>query len=299
MQQCCILSFIDGGNLRCQLSPTVDSQSVATYDVTTMSNAVVNTRTYSSSLTKGLRLLSLFTRERPEWGVSELSVKLGTAKSTVSRIARTLEAEGFLTRATGSERFRLGLKLWDLGSQVIAHRTDFPRLTHSHLVKIVDEINESAQAVILDGTEAVYVETVDALRSIRTYATIGHRFPLTCTGTGKALLAFQSDLFIASVLAAKLKAYTRRTVTDPKELMGELQRIRKRGYALNKGEWREDIGGIAAPVFDHSGTVVGAIGVTMPLDRFPREVSSPASAAVVSAAHHLSRELGYLPNHRD
>ena len=91
-----------------------------------MSNTVVNTRTYSSSLTKGLRLLSLFTRERPEWGVSELSVVLGTAKSTVSRIARTLEAEGFLERAENSERLRLGIKLWSLGSQVIGHKSDFP-----------------------------------------------------------------------------------------------------------------------------------------------------------------------------
>ena len=231
--------------------------------------------------------------------MSELSIELGTAKSTVSRIARTLEAEGFLERAPNSERFRLGLKLWELGSQVMGHRRDFPRLARRHLREIIERIDESAQAVILDGTEAVYVETADALRSIRTHAAIGQRFPLTCTGTGKALLAFQSDTFIASLLAGKLKAYTRRTVTDPAELRGELQRIRKRGYAINRGEWREDIGGIAAPVFDHAGAVVGALGVTMPLDRFPKEIASPASDAVTRAAQNLSRELGYLPEDHD
>lgn len=271
----------------------------AKYHLTIMSNSVVDTRTYASSLIKGLRLLSFFTRERPEWGVSELSIELGTAKSTVSRIARTLEAEGFLQRAPNSERYRLGLKLWELGAQVIGHQRDFPRLARRHIMGIVKSINESSQAVIIDGNEAVYVETIDAERSIRTYAAIGQRFPLTCTGTGKALLAFQSEQFISSLLAGKLKRYTRRTVTDPNELKNELQRIRKRGYALNKGEWREDIGGVAAPVFDHSGAVVGALGVTIPLDRFPKEIASPVSEAVVKAAHALSAELGYLPQHRN
>lgn len=264
-----------------------------------MRNSVVDTRTYSSSLTKGLRILSLFTPDHPEWGVSELSLELGIAKSTVSRIARTLEVEGFLARTPESDRFQLGLKLWELGSQAIAQRADFPRHARPYLSEIVDEVNESAQAVILDGIEAVYVETADSLRSIRTYANIGHRFPLTCTGTGKALLAFQTDSFIAKVLSQKLKAYTGRTVTDRSVLMNELQRIRKRGYALNKGEWREDIGGIAAPIFDHSGAVIGAIGITMPLHRFPKEVASKTSDTVLRAAQRLSQEMGFLPRHDD
>jgi len=244
---------------------------------------------------KGLRLLSFFTRQRPEWGVSELSAELGTAKSTVSRIARTLEAEGFLVRAPDSDRFHLGLKLWSLGSQVLAQQSDFPHLARRHLEKIVRDINESAQAVILDGVEAVYVETVEAPRSIRTHSAIGQRFPLTCTGTGKALLAFQPEAFIASQLAKNLKPYTRSTVTDASKLEKELGRIRKRGFALNKGEWREDIGGIAAPVFGRSGQVVGALGVTMPLARFPREIASPATVRIVGVAQRLSMELGYLP----
>jgi DNA-binding IclR family transcriptional regulator len=118
---------------------------------------------------------------------------------------------------------------------------------------------------------------------------------LTCTATGKALLAFQLPGFIAVLLKKKLKPYTRSTVTDPAELEKELRRIRKRGFAVNKGEWREDIGGIAAPVFGRTGHAVGALGVTMPLERFPREIASPASSVVLGAAQRLSLELGYLP----
>lgn len=261
-----------------------------------MRNTVANIRTYATSLTKGLRLLSLFTRERPEWGVSEMSVAIGAAKSTVSRIARTLESQGFLMRAPDSERFRLGLKLWEIGVQAIGERADLPRMARHHLQDIVTEAGESAQAVVLDGTEAVYVEKVEAPRSIRTWCMIGQRFPLHCTATGKALLAFQPESFISKVLAAKLRAATPRTITDPDALRQELQAVRTRGFALNKAEWRDDIGGVAAPVFDRYGDVVGALGVTMPLSRFPREIASPVSAIVVAAARRLSRELGHMPD---
>lgn len=260
-----------------------------------MRNTVADIRTYSSSLRKAFRLLALFSRERPEWGVTEMSEKLGTAKSTVSRIARTLEAEGFLRRTPNSERYRLGLRLWELGTQVVGDKSDFARLARPHLERIVSEINESAQAVMIDGTDAVYVEKCDAPRSIRTYSTIGQRFPLHCTGTGRALLAFQSDLFIASLLEKKLKGFTPKTVTDAVALKRELQRIRARGFSVSKGEWREDIGGIAAPVFDRYGEVAGALGVTAPLVRFPKDIQSPVAAAVIRGAAELSRELGYLP----
>jgi DNA-binding IclR family transcriptional regulator len=264
-----------------------------------MRNSVADIRTYATSLTKGLKLLSLFTRERPEWGVSEMSVAIGAAKSTVSRIARTLEAQGFLMRAQNSDRFRLGLKLWEIGVQAIGDKTDLPHLARRHLESVVSEAQESAQAVILDNMEAVYVEKVEAPRSIRTWCMIGQRFPLHCTATGKALLAFQPESLISKVLSSRLRAATPRTITDSEQLHQELQAIRNRGFALNKAEWREDIGGIAAPVFDRHDDIVGAIGVTMPLSRFPREVTSPVSTVVVAAAHRLSRELGYMLNEVD
>ena len=78
-------------------------------------NSVAYSRTHATSLLKGMRLLTLFTRERPEWGVGEMSVAIGSAKSTASRIARTLESEGFLVRSRNSPRYRLGLTLWERG----------------------------------------------------------------------------------------------------------------------------------------------------------------------------------------
>lgn len=260
-----------------------------------MKHAVAHSRTHATSLLKGLRILCLFSRERPQWRVGEMAKAIGSAKSTVSRIARTLEREGFLVSRPDRDGYRLGLRLWYLGSSAISDVSDFPRCALPHLENLVRRVQQSVQAVILDGTEVVYVQKVDAQHSLRTYTQLGARFPSYCSATGKAMLAFQPDEVVERVIRAGLKPYTERTVTKPGWLRNELQRIRKRGYAMNKGEWRADIGGIAAPVFDRTGKAIGAIGITMPLTQYPRETSSPIFADVVHTAQLLSAELGFQP----
>ena len=258
-------------------------------------NSVAYSRTHATSLLKGMRLLTLFTRERPEWGVGEMSVALGSAKSTASRIARTLESEGFLVRSRNSPRYRLGLTLWELGCQAVGENMEFPRHAHPYLEEIVTSVNESAHAVILDDGEALHVEKVDAGRSIQTFTTLGARYPVHCTATGKSMLAFQSEERIEAVLSSQLARYTERTITDSAKLRQNLAQARARGFAMAKGEWRLDIGGIAAPVRDRTGNVFGALGVTMPLIRYPKKVLSRVADVLLCATEHLSREFGFVP----
>jgi IclR family transcriptional regulator, KDG regulon repressor len=258
-----------------------------------MSTNVVYSRTYATSLLKGVKLLSLFSAERREWGVTELSVALGVAKSTVSRIAHTLEKEGFLTRSANGERFRLGIRLWELGCVALDENSGFQEKSRGCLEALVAASGESAQAAILDRLEVVYVDKVDAPQSLRPYTSLGARFPTHCTATGRALLAYAPDSELTGLIKKGLRRYTERTVSDGSKLRAELARIRSQGYAVNRGEWRADIGGIAAPVRDRSRAVVGAIGVTIPLTRFPKN-SSLMIKQVVKAAETLSIQLGWL-----
>ena len=222
-----------------------------------------------------------------------MSAAIGSAKSTVSRIARTLELEGFLLRIPNKDGYRLGLKLWELGSQAILEHSEFGSRILPHLEELVGRVNESAQAAILDGQEVVYVQRVDALHSLRPFIPLGARFPAYCTATGKALLAFQLPAVVDAVVRAGLKAYTSKTITRGPDLRKELAGVGARGYAIAKGEWRADIGGIAAPVFDRNGRTVGAIGVTMPLTRFPRGPGSSHARAVIATAKKLSLLFGH------
>jgi len=255
---------------------------------------IPRSRTSATSLLKGLRILGLFSSSQPEWRVGEMSVAVGAAKSTVSRIARTLEDEGFLIRVKHREGYRLGIRLWELGSCAIVDKAEFHQHALPYLEILANDLNQSVQAAILDGNDVVYVQKVDADQALRPYIPLGARFPTHCTATGKALLAFQSEERIAEILKRELKRYTDRTITTRRLLRAALEQVRARGFAINRAEWRADVAGVAAPVFDRTGAVIGAIGVTMPLSQFPREVNSPISSAIVAAAQHLSRDLGYV-----
>jgi IclR family KDG regulon transcriptional repressor len=224
-----------------------------------------------------------------------MSTALGTAKSTISRIAHTLETEGYLSRLPGRDGYRLGLRLWELGSVAIFDRAEFSQRALPHLEALMHQLGQSVHAGILDNRDVVYVQKVDAVQSLIAFIPLGARFPAHCTATGKCLLAHRSDQQIKRILSSGIKAYTARTVTNVDALVEELRAVRRRGYAINKGEWREDIGGIAAPVRDRTGAVIGAVGVSMPLLRFPKDPHSTVAQAIVSAASHVSRDLGFLP----
>ena len=250
-------------------------------------------RTYASSLLKGMRLLQLFTSERPEWGVGELSKALGVAKSTGSRIAKTLESEGFLVRGGNASRYRLGFTLWQLGRHVVAERNDFRERARPYLNEIVGSVKESAHAVVLDDAEVLYVEKVLAKRALQTLTGLGGRYPWHCSSTGRAIVAFQPQTRVEAVLRNRLAPYTSFSNTSPARLRQDLDHVRERGFAIVKGEWRTDIGGIAAPVRDYSGEAFGALGVTIPLNRYPNDPGAMASA-IVKAANRLSRDFGFV-----
>ncbi|MFM9969544.1 MAG: IclR family transcriptional regulator [Burkholderiales bacterium] len=258
-----------------------------------MNNAVAYSRTYATSLLKGVQMLNLFSAQRPEWRVGEMSVAIGAAKSTISRIAHTLASEGYLVRSREKDGFRLGVRLWELGNLAIHDKSEFAQRALACLEDLVAVLGQSVQAAILDGIDVVYVQKVDASHSLRTYIPLGARFPTYCTATGKALLAFQAPAVIDRVVRAGLKSFTDKTPATAAALRAELEGVRKRGYAMARGEWRDDIGGVAAPVFDRTGQVIGAIGVTMPLTQFSRDARSPAALAVTRAAEELSVAFGH------
>jgi DNA-binding IclR family transcriptional regulator len=202
-----------------------------------------------------------------------------------------------LTRSANGERFRLGIRRWELGCVALDENSGFQEKARGCLEALVAACGESAQAAILDRLEVVYVDKVDAPQSLRPYTSLGARFPAHCTATGRALLAYTSDAELTGLIKKGLRRYTNRTVTDGSKLRTELARVRTQGYAVNRGEWRADIGGIAAAVRDRSKAVIGAIGVTIPLTRFPKN-SSPMVKQVVKAAETLSLQLGWLPGSR-
>jgi len=240
------------------------------------------------TLVKGLAILELLAEEKHALGVTELGKKLDLSKSNTHRILQTLAALGYVDSQDG--RYSPTMKLGVLGIGLI-ERLDIRRVAMPELERLAELTRETVHLSILDQGYAIYIEKIDSPQPIQAYSRLGGRAPAWCVATGKSLLAFASPEQL-NALPEPLPQPTSRSVANRSVLLDELSEIRRRGYALNIGEWREDVGGIGAPIRNARGHVIAALGVSGPVTRLTPEVMAQFAPAVVASAAAVSQRLG-------
>lgn len=242
------------------------------------------------TVVKALGILeTLAESDRPR-GVTELSLELGMTKANVHRLVKTLQQLGYVRQQEQGSRYLTTLKLWELGSSITRRLvpTDVARPVIRALCVRADE---SVQLGVIDGSMVVYVDKADSTHPLRATTQIGSRVPAHSVSCGKAILAF-SERHRAR-LEYPLARHTSSTLTTQSDLETDLERARSDGFAVNRGEWREDIWGIAAPIRDASGEVVASIGVWGSEQRLQGDATARLGALVVDAAIQVSAGLGY------
>jgi len=243
------------------------------------------------TLTKGLALLELLIVQPELDGVTKLARALGWVPSNVHRTLQTLVDCGYVSVHQG--HYSATLRLWTLGSLVSA-RLDIKSILAPVLAAIAHETQESAHLSVLDGGEVVYIDKVESPQPVRAYSRIGGRAPAYAVATGKALLAHQSNDVIQR-LAPHLQPFTSSTITEVDLLTCQLSGVRESGVAFNRGEWRDQVWGIASPVIDAEGRVVAAIGISGPADRFGPISSARFVSMVQDAGRRASALMGFAP----
>jgi DNA-binding IclR family transcriptional regulator len=243
-------------------------------------------------LRKAMEVLELFHGERRELGVLEVANLLGRPKSTTSRWLSEMETAGFLERDGASGRYRISMRLAALG-EAARQSTSVQRLARPELQVLSAATGETANLVVLSGREAVNIEMVESLRPVKHVGWVGRRMPLHATAAGKALLAWLPQRQIKSLIKAPLAAHARNTITTVAQYMRELEVVRARGYSTSVSELEDDLSAVAAPVFDHAGGVAGAITISAPISRVPKNALAGLAPAVLSAARAVSAALGY------
>ncbi len=251
-----------------------------------------DTRGLLQSVTKTLELLETFTRHGPELGAAQLGEILGVPKGTLYRMLHTLEAKSFIVRNTQTGNYRPGIKVWEIGCKAL-ETLGLRQLAPPIMEKLVDACQETALLAILDGTDVVYIEVVDAPQILRFHGWLGQRVPAHATGTGKVLLAFAEPGLAELIIAKSLPRFTPTTVTSREMLLEQLAVIRQQGYAFGGGDWIEDVRGVTAPVRKSGSQVVAALGVAGPATRFTPERIQALIPLVLRAAQDLSHALGY------
>jgi DNA-binding IclR family transcriptional regulator len=236
-----------------------------------------------SSIAKALSIVD-YVGSKGRCSLAEITAHTGLPRSTLLRVVAALIEFGFLRRTDRGE-YGIALKLWRIGCTALdyenLHETIVPTLRH-----LVEETSETALYAVYDGGRAVYVEKVEGLHPIRAYATVGGHSPAYATASGKCLLAWRSEDEIAQVGAAAVR-FTDVTRLGSKAALLNAAEVRRNGFAVNRGEWREGVWGIAAPVFGRGRQPLAAIGVTGPRDRVEPQVEK-FSQIVRAAASELS-----------
>ncbi|HZQ15808.1 MAG TPA: IclR family transcriptional regulator [Gaiellaceae bacterium] len=227
-----------------------------------------------------------------ELGTNELARRTGINASTVSRLLATLAAAGIVEHVAATGRYRLGLRLLQLGNTVLA-RLDLRDLARPHLQALVDATGETATLSAPGGRDAVTVDFVQSASSVQSVARVGRPSIGHATATGKVLLAFGS----VSLPRGPLAALTDRTIVDRAVLAEELERVRRRGYASALGEREPDLNAIAAPVLDGAGELAAIMGVQGPSSRFGDERMRQALPQLLRRAGAVSQALGWREPH--
>jgi DNA-binding IclR family transcriptional regulator len=240
-------------------------------------------------------ILETFARIGPELGVSEISRALGLKKATAHRLLSSLRRRGIIAQDPNTRRYRLGLKLWELGA-LATLQVDWVHRVKPHLERLTQMTGETAHLAILSDGQILYVEKVESSRSLRMPSQVGRRNPVHCTGVGKAQIAWLPEEVLAGIIARRgLARYTANTLTSLPALRRELALIRERGYAVDSEEIEDGLVCIGAPIRDHTGLVVAGVSIAGPSSRLRPESIPEHARSVVDAARSMSAVLGCPP----
>jgi IclR family transcriptional regulator, KDG regulon repressor len=245
-----------------------------------------------TALQRGLGLLQLFSK--CERGLTATSVAdlSGLPVSTVHRFLVNLESAGYLNCSpTGT--YHLGLACFAVGQAALS-QLDIRRLSLPYLLEINQQTRETIHLTVRHGLSAVYVEKIDSPEQLRIHSRIGAAVPLHCTAVGKVMLSYMQEPEQGRVLRQlDLKRMTANTVCNLQELQTELRRIHKNGYACDLEENEQHIRCVAAPIWDHTGSVQSSLSITAPVVRMPVSRLRQLAPLIQAAGRSISRELGY------
>ncbi len=242
------------------------------------------------TLRKGLTALEVLARAEGPLTLTELTHRLQESPTVVFRLLRTLLEQGYVEQDPTSKRYHLGLQAWEIGHRAVrGHRLlDVARPVLGWLAQVT---GETSLLAVLRGTDVLYLDVLPGSSPLRVCLEPGGRAPAYASASGKAMLAHRPDV-VPRVLATRMKRITRHTLTRPSQLRARLAEIRRTGLSLSRGERREEIASVAAPVFDARGDCVAAVSLAGPATRFRDETLEELKRHVRKASAEISGKFG-------
>jgi DNA-binding IclR family transcriptional regulator len=244
------------------------------------------------SIVKAVAILDCFSRLDRKLSVAEIARKTNIPRGTAHRIIRTMKDLGLLEQDRQGEQYRLGMKLFELGTTVLANM-DLYREAKGSVEVLTRATGETVHLSVFDGVNSTVVNRSDPEGSRVNTLFVLESSPAHATSSGKAALAFQPDSTIRKFISLGLRRISPNTITDPEVLLAELQKVRERGYAVDNEELTPGTRCVGAPIFNSSGRAIGALSVSGKATRFTPERIETYSRLVMHYAAQISEQLGY------
>jgi IclR family transcriptional regulator, acetate operon repressor len=242
------------------------------------------------SLVKALAILDCLAHADNPVGVTEVANQVGLPKATAHRLLATLHANSAVSYSSETQRYSLGPSIIRYGL-IGVQRLSLHRVAHPYLEELQKRTGETAVLAVRNGRVKVFLDLVESREDIRHLPALGKPLSLHHGGSGQAILAHLPEAELELYLSeAPLPAIPPEMITDPDLLRELLVPVRKKGYAISRGDRTTSIG---APVFDHTGKVIGAIGIFAPTFRVPSGRTRGHAEVTVEVARKISTELGY------
>jgi IclR family acetate operon transcriptional repressor len=245
------------------------------------------------SIERALSLLEALEDSRGEVGIAELSKRVALHVSTAHRILATLVARGYARQNPETGRYALGAEALHLAEAYLG-QMDLRRVVRPVLERLTQETGETANLVILDRREALYLDKVESPQSLRIFSRIGRRAPLHCTAVGKVLLACRTKAQVDALLGrGPLERLTRHTITSVGQMRRELEKVRDQGFALDREECEEGACCIAVPMRTAQGEVEAALGISAPTTRLTPRRMEELVPIMLRTGRQVSAQLGF------
>ena len=236
---------------------------------------------------RAIRLLKLFTNEKPEMTLAEMSRASGLNKTTTHRLLRALQSESLIDRNPATSAYSLGPGLMALGVQALAS-SDLRRRVRPMLRSLANESGETATLEVPVERSMLILDEVAGSHVLQSAGNVGTIWPLHATSTGKAYLAF--DELGLDRLDADLPSLTRHTLVRRESFQRQLVDIRKRGYAVSVDELEDGFTAVATVIRGALGDVQAALSIGGPTRRINAARRAELGTSLCRAAARLSPE---------
>lgn len=243
------------------------------------------------SLTKVARVLGCFTASQRSLTLAEICARTGYPRSTTHRLLAAMREVGFVEQDRERDSYRLGLRLFELGSIALAN-LELHREGRSIVEALHRLTNRAVHLAVFDGLRAVVIQRTEADPTLSN--TMVENSPAHCTSVGKAILAYQPDDVVQRVIDAGLERFTETTITDPVALQQELEITRGRGFSIDNGEHQPGLRCVGAPIRNQSGAIFAGISVSAPSWQLPMTEIDELNKVVIYHANLISQRLGYV-----